>query len=442
MSEIIETNQNQNKLTQISLQPLLREEDDADMLPAPPKPRRRGWIIALVVVLLAVLVGGGTFFYVQRNSQTPVQYTQQAANYGNISVTVSASGPVNPNAEYDMNFTTSGQVKEIDVHVGQQVKAGQVLAKLNSPGLEDALAQAQQSVDNAQVVYNDAVNNGSSQTVLDNDNNQLLSAETQLKTAQDNLAATVLTAPASATVAEINGNLWETAGANSGSSSGSTSQPFIVLTDVSSLVIAAQVNEADIGNVQVGQPAQFTLAAYPARTFRATVAAVSTVGVASSNVVTYTVDLKVDQHSLNNAHIYPGMTATVNITTAQRIGVLLVSNSTFSFTTTALSAGVINRNALAGGLGGLSPTRASQGNQRIVLELQNGKLTPVLVTVGLTNGTFTEVLSGLQAGDQVVVGATGGSFSNLSGTGTGGNGNGARSGGGGGLRIQGGGFGG
>jgi HlyD family secretion protein len=431
MSEIIETSQNQNKLTQISLQPLLHEEDNADMLLAPPKPRRRGWMIALIIVLLAALIGGGAFFYVQRNSQSPVQYTQQAVNYGNISVTVSASGPINPRAEYDMNFTASGQVKEIDVHVGQQVKAGQVLAKLNSPSLEDALAQAQQNVSNAQVVYNDAVNNGSSQTVLDNDNNQLLSAEAQLKTAQDNLAATVLTAPASATVAAINGNLLETVGANS---SGSSSLPFIALTDISSLTIAAQVNEADIGNVQVGQSAKFTVAAYPSLTFRATVATVSIIGLASSNVVNYAVNLTVDQHSLGNTHIYPGMTATVNITTAQRIGALLVSNSAFSFTTTALSAGVIDRSALAGTLGGFSATRSSQGNQRIVLELQNGKLIPVLVTVGLTNGTFTEVLSGLQSGDQVVVGATGGSFSNLSGTG--GNGNGARPGGG--LRIQGG----
>ncbi len=431
MSEIIETSQNQNKLTQISLQPLLHEEDNTDMLLAPPKPRRRGWMIALIIVLLAALIGGGAFFYVQRNSQSPVQYTQQAVNYGNISVTVSASGPINPRAEYDMNFTASGQVKEIDVHVGQQVKAGQVLAKLNSPSLEDSLAQAQQNVNNAQVVYNDAVNNGSSQTVLDNDNNQLLSAEAQLKTAQDNLAATVLTAPASATVAAINGNLLETVGANS---SGSSSLPFIALTDISSLTIAAQVNEADIGNVQVGQSAKFTVAAYPSLTFRATVATVSIIGLASSNVVNYAVNLTVDQHSLGNTHIYPGMTATVNITTAQRIGALLVSNSAFSFTTTALSAGVIDRSALAGTLGGFSATRSSQGNQRIVLELQNGKLIPVLVTVGLTNGTFTEVLSGLQSGDQVVVGATGGSFSNL--PGTGGNGNGARPGGG--LRIQGG----
>jgi hypothetical protein len=117
-----------------------------------------------------------------------------------------------------------------------------------------------------------------------------------------------------------------------------------------------------------------------------------------------------------------------------------VNNSAFSFTTTALQAGALDRNTLALGGSFTSGSGSSQGNRRIVLELKNNKLTPVLVTVGLTNGTSSEVLSGLQAGDQVVVSATGGAYSNLSGTsgtsGTGG-GNGTRSGGGG-LRIPGG----
>ena len=131
------------------------------------------------------------------------------------------------------------------------------------------------------------------------------------------------------------------------------------------------------------------------------------------------------------------MTATVNITTAQRIGALLVNNSAFSFTTTALQAGALDRNTLALG-GSFTPgSGSSQGNRRIVLELKNNKLTPVLVTVGLTNGTSSEVLSGLQAGNQIVVSAIGGAYSNLSGTSGTGGGNGTRSGGGG-LRIPGG----
>ena len=407
--------------TPMNLQPLINDDEDIQvesLPPVPPRPhRRRRWLIALVViVILALLGGGGMFFYMQKTSTPPVQYTQQAATVGNISLTVSASGPISANAEYDMNFNVAGQVSAINVQVGQQVKAGQTLATLKSTSLQDAVTQAQQSVANAQTTYNDAVNNGASQTVLDTDNNNVLTAQGQLKTAQDNLAATILTAPANATVASINGKVGQSAGASGGSTSSSTT-PFIVLIDTSASDINALVNEADIGNVHVGQPAQFTVAAYPSQTFRASVTSVDLIGQTSGNVVVYPVHLRVDQHSLNGTYLYPGMTATTTITTAERIGALLVSNAALSFPNTAVQAGAISRSTLFSAFSGSSTARGTQSNsnQRIVLELKNGKLVPVVITTGLTNGTNTEVLSGLQPGDQVVVRATGGSFSNLSG---------------------------
>ena len=416
MSETIKANS-----TPMNLQPLINDDEDIQvesLPPVPPRPhRRRRWLIALVViVILALLGGGGMFFYMQKTSTPPVQYTQQAATAGNISLTVSASGPISANAEYDMNFNVAGQVSAINVQVGQQVKAGQTLATLKSTSLQDAVTQAQQSVANAQTTYNDAVNNGASQTVLDTDNNNVLTAQGQLKTAQDNLAATILTAPANATVASINGKVGQSAGASGGSTSSSTT-PFIVLIDTSASDINALVNEADIGNVHVGQPAQFTVEAYPSQTFRASVTSVDLIGQTSGNVVVYPVHLRVDQHSLNGTYLYPGMTATTTITTAERIGALLVSNAALSFPNTAVQAGAISRSTLFSAFSGSSTARGTQSNsnQRIVLELKNGKLVPVVITTGLTNGTNTEVLSGLQPGDQVVVRATGGSFSNLSG---------------------------
>ena len=416
MSETIKANS-----TPMNLQPLINDDEDIQvesLPPVPPRPhRRRRWLIALVVIVILALLGGGSmFFYMQKTSTPPVQYTQQAATVGNISLTVSASGPISANAEYDMNFNVAGQVSAINVQVGQQVKAGQTLATLKSTSLQDAVTQAQQSVANAQTTYNDAVNNGASQTVLDTDNNNVLTAQGQLKTAQDNLAATILTAPANATVASINGKVGQSAGASGGSTSSSTT-PFIVLIDTSASDINALVNEADIGNVHVGQPAQFTVAAYPSQTFRASVTSVDLIGQTSGNVVVYPVHLMVDQHSLNGTYLYPGMTATTTITTAERIGALLVSNAALSFPNTAVQAGAISRSTLFSAFSGSSTARGTQSNsnQRIVLELKNGKLVPVVITTGLTNGTNTEVLSGLQPGDQVVVRATGGSFSNLSG---------------------------
>src|SRR5256885_2223005 len=84
-----------------------------------------------------------------------------------------------------------------------------------------------------------------------------------------------------------------------------------------------------------GHFAQFTVAAYPTQTFRATVTTIDMIGQSTSNVVSYTVQLTVDQQSLNGKHLYPGMTATVNITTAERIGVLVIPSAALSFPSTA-----------------------------------------------------------------------------------------------------------
>ncbi|GAC1345306.1 MAG: efflux RND transporter periplasmic adaptor subunit [Ktedonobacteraceae bacterium] len=423
----------------ISFQPLFEDEEEDSTLVAPPGRRRRTWFIVVSIVLLVALIGGGALFYLQRTSTSQVQYRTSPVSFGNLTKAVSASGPLQAKAVYNMNFSSSGQIKEIDVQVGQQVKAGQVLAKLDAPNLQIAVEQAQLTVANAQQTYNTAVSNGDSTNTLNTDNNNLQSAQLQLQTAQNNLAAATMTAPANATVAAINGITGQNA-------SSSSTSPFIVLADTSGFTITASVNEADIANVQVNQPVRFTITAYPSQTFRATVSSISIVGTTSSGVVSYPVTLTVNMDSIGTAHLYPGMTATTNITTAQRIGALLVSNSAFTFTTTALQAGVISRNALIQSIGGAGGTgqkgrgTQSTSSRRVVLVLRNGHLVPVLVTVGLTDGTRSEVLSGLNQGDQVIVGATGGAFANLS-TGTNGTGgNPLRTGGGGGF--GGGGFGG
>jgi multidrug efflux pump subunit AcrA (membrane-fusion protein) len=136
------------------------------------------------------------------------------------------------------------------------------------------------------------------------------------------------------------------------------------------------------------------------------------------------------------------MTATVNITTAERIGTLLVPASALSFSTTAIQNGELTTSQLRALVAGASSSGfgSTQGSRGIIVELKNGKLVPVLVRTGLSNGQFTEILSGLNAGDQVVVSQTGGQTtttssgttgaSRLGGGGFGGGGGGGRSGGG------------
>lgn len=495
--------------------PLIDDEtDDFAFTPVPPSPyakkRRNPWMIALIVVLVIVLLLGGLFIYRRANGAAQVRYTQSAATTGNLVVTVSATGPVQAGAIYNLNFATSAPIQSIDVQVGQQVTQGQELATLDPTALQDAVNQAQNGVNSAQTSLNNAYtslsntrnqeaatlnnayiteqtdlnncklygtpnvpgnggnsggSNGGNQTgtptptptpnsanckqqvidqynlavaqansSIDNASNQVTSAQQQLtnaqtalQTAQDNLKNATLTAPHAGVIESINGMVGENApsgGSNSSSNSSSgSSSAFIVLVDASTLNVAAQVNEANIAAVAVNQPAQFTVAAYPSQTFSATVTSINTLGQTSSNVVTYLVNLAVDMQSIGSDHVYPGMTATVNITTAERISTLLVPSSALTFSTTAIQDGELSASAIRSAIGNNTVGKGTSGSKGIVVELQNGKLVPVLVTIGLTNGQETEILSGLKAGDQVVVGQTGGkssSTTNGSGTGTGG----------------------
>ncbi|HZU66755.1 MAG TPA: efflux RND transporter periplasmic adaptor subunit [Ktedonobacteraceae bacterium] len=462
----------------INFAPLIDDDTEDFEIPLKPGPatrRRRVWLIPLVIILIILLAGSGVFAYLQFTRPPAVQYTQAAATIGNIAQTVSGAGQVQPSAIYNMNFTASGQIQAIYVHVGEQVKQGQKLAQLSSTSLQDAVSQAQASLNAAEASLSSAEtsegNTDAQQSIAlaiayDNEQNalntctteknppancqqlaedqyqqarysayaaessaanqvtsaenQVSNAEAALKTAQDNLQAATLTAPHAGIIAAINGMVGEQAGSggSGSSSSSSSSSAFIVLLDMSSLSITVQVNEADIAGVQVGQPAVFTVAAYPSQTFRASVASIDIQGQTTSSVVTYPVTLAVDNQSLNNAHIYPGMTATVDITTAERIGTLLVPAAALSFSTTAIQNGELTAAQIRALVAGASSSgSASAGGSRgIVVELKNGKLVPVLVTTGLSNGQYTEILSGLNPGDKVVISQTGGTTTTSSGT--------------------------
>jgi|SRR5579859_6428990 len=431
-------------------------EDDEEGQPRHPRYRRLVFSLLAVVIILA-LIGGALLIKGNFLTSKPPQYQFANASTGNLVIQVATTGPVGSAATYNLNFSASGKVTEIDVTVGQAVQAGQLLAKIDATSLNDALNQSQASVNSAWTSYENALQNlrdvkaqnnpcpttatppAQSKTqqqctqAIDQAQQQVNSswaqyqvALAQLQTAKDNVGNAVMTAPAAGTVVAING----TVGANPGSggssgSSGSGSSAFIVLEDLSQLSIVAQVNEADIGSVKVGQSAKFTVAAYPSSTFFGSVTAISPFGQTSSNVVTYPVTISVDEHSVSGANLLPGMTANLEITTQERIGVLLVPNKAMSFANSLLTSGQLDRTQVRSLLANAlqqAGSQTPQGTPAIVAEMVNGTLTPKVVFTGLTDGTNTEVLSGLQSGEQLVVGQVGGTATPSTSSGTGGGG--------------------
>jgi RND family efflux transporter MFP subunit len=207
-------------------------------------------------------------------------------------------------------------------------------------------------------------------------------ARVAVETARNNLDGATLTAPIDGTVTAIAGTVgqWVTGGAVTTNATSATGG-IITLATLDDLQVTANVNEADVGKVRVGQPVAFTVAAFPGKTFAGQVAQIQPTGVTISNVVTYAVTSSIK--SVQGATLYPGMTATVTVTTAEQKDAVLVPNSAFTF-------------AKARGL--------TDG----VLVLESGRPIRAKVTTGLTDGTNTAVTDGLQEGQQVVTGQSGG----------------------------------
>lgn len=412
-------------------------DEDDEVVPDQGSSLSRRRVIIGVAALLVLVIVGIVIVNATHAAKVPLRYTTTAVVRDNLTVTTATTGQISSGV-YNLNFPTGGKIAEIDVTSGQNVKAGQILAKLDPTTLQDSLSSAQSGFNSAQVSLNNAYTNQADSDALAYDNynqaiasgkvdaktakdqlNQALAqaqaqvtssqaqyrnAQIQLTTAQHNLANATLTAPIDGQIAAINGLAGATA-----SSSGTSG--LIVLVNLATLTIAGQVNEADIGNVQVGQPASFTVQAFPADTFFGTVAAISPIGVTTQNVVTYPVTVNIDAASAKQARLFPGMTAQVTITTKQIIDALLIPNTALSYARTAVRSGHITtaqaQQAILQAqqlMTNATDTSVKQGQASYVLEMSNGKVIAVPVVTGFTNGTDTVILAGLNENDGILSG--------------------------------------
>ncbi|HEX8983431.1 MAG TPA: efflux RND transporter periplasmic adaptor subunit [Ktedonobacterales bacterium] len=328
--------------------PLLR--DDTDILGFNDEPdyapkrlwESRRWVITVSAIVLVALVVGGVVVARAAGSAKPTTYQYANVRQGTLTLTVSGTGPVSASL-YNLSFASSGRIAEIDVQVGQQVTAGQTLAKLETTNLQDALNQAQLQSYTAYDQEQQALNNCNTEKSPPPDctqlaENQYAGSLQQLQTAKDNLAAATLTASHAGVVTAINGSVGGSPSFGGSASSSSGSSGFIQIADASILQITTSVNVADITGVSVGQAAIFTVSAYPGRVFAGTVGSTSLVGQTSSGVVTYPVTIQVDMSRLQGATLLTGMTATVNIVRARHTGAILLPASAITFARAAATA--------------------------------------------------------------------------------------------------------
>jgi HlyD family secretion protein len=221
---------------------------------------------------------------------------------------------------------------------------------------------------------------------------QVRQVQASVRQAEVDLEHTVIHAPVEGTVIARRMDVGQTVAA-----SFQAPTIFEIAQDLTRMQVDASIDEADIGRVRVGQPATFTVDAYPGQLFQARVSQVRQAPINVQNVITYDVVITVDNSDLK---LLPGMTANVKILTEQARGVLKVPNLALRFRPpdTAAARG----QAAPAGMRKGDPSRAST----VYVLADNGKPRPIRVRTGLTDGNFTAIESAdLKEGDRVIVGS-------------------------------------
>lgn len=381
--------------------------------------------------LLLALAGGAWWAWQGRNGESAAErYRTDVVAKGDVTQIVSANGTLNPVVLVSVGTQVSGTVKKLYVNYNTRVKAGQVLAEL-----DDALNAAQMAQSSANLASSQAslelakANEARMQALftqeyvsrqeLDQSVQALKAARAsvalsmaQLQKDRTNLGYAVIRSPVSGVVVDRTVDVGQTVAA-----SFQTPTLFKIAQDLGKMQIDSSFAEADVGQIREGMPVRFRVDAFPNREFQGTVRMVRLNPTTLQNVVTYDVVVGVDNPELI---LLPGMTAYVNIQTAQKKDALLIPNAALRFKLNGKS-GTSGRQGAAGSKtppksgdrekakGTAKGEAKSEGKpegtrgQVHVLDAQ-GQPKPVNLRTGITDNRYTEVLSGeLKPGDQVVV---------------------------------------
>ena len=387
--------------------------------------RSRGWKRALRWgIPMVVLIGAGLLFWLRRAPSAPA-YETGAARRGDLTVTVTATGALAPLDTVYVGTEVSGVVDVVAADYNDHVRKGQVLAVVNTDQLQAQIRQGEAARDAAEATVQQAAATLAEalpqaaraeslfkRTMISPQElesaravraralaahasalAQLSGAKAALQAQRTALRKATIRAPISGIVLQRDVERGRTVTA-----AFQTPVLFVLAADLTHMILSLDVDEADIGQVAVGQGAQFTVDAYPDRTFSATVHSVRNAAKTVEGVVTYQAILDVANPDLL---LRPGMTATARIATDSVRDALLVPNAALRFTPESETAPA----AAAGAPAAAEDAASAQPRARRVWTLRDGAPFAIPVTVGLTDGQWTEVTGGaLTPGTRLLVG--------------------------------------
>lgn len=392
-----------------------------------------GWLA--LFLMLAV----GVALWATRDSSGTIRYRTQPARRGDITIKVTATGNLQPTNQVVISSELSGTVKSVEVDYNDQIKVGQVLTRLDTSTLsaevlqsQAALAssrakvlQTQATITETRAAYDRLVevgrlslNKALSKSDMDTARAALerakadyagalaavSQAEATLKLNQTDLAKTEIRSPINGIVLTRSVEPGQTVAASL-----QAPELFSLAENLAQMELQVDVDEADVGQVQAGQMATFTVDAYPDRSYPAELTQVRFGAKTTSGVVTYETILTVDNSDLS---LRPGMTATADIIVTQKNDILLVPNAALRFTPKKIDATTSSGGSLFSKLMPRPPRRADkrkeaggavEKNQQVWI-LTGGQPMAVPVTIGLTDGTSSQIVDGnVQPGMELVI---------------------------------------
>lgn len=356
---------------------------------------------ALVIAAVAAIAALAVWLLSGGKKEEKITFDTAAVAPANIMNSITATGTIEPVTSVTVGTQVSGIVSKLFVDYNSVVKKGQVIAELDKTNLMSQLNTAKTQLATAQSQLNYQTANYKRYKTLfekglvaadDFDNaklsytqakEQVVSAKEEVQRAQTNLGYATITSPIDGVVLSKSVEEGQTVAA-----SFSTPELFTIAQDLTNMQVMADVDEADIGDVKEGERVTFTVDAYPDDTFEGEVKQVRQEATTTNNVVTYEVVISAPNADLK---LKPGLTANVTIYTAERKGVLSVPSKALRFT----------------------PQKETVGKMKIVdvanaknkvWTIEGNSIVAHKVNIGMTDGTNTQIVSGIAEGTKVITG--------------------------------------
>lgn len=356
---------------------------------------------ALVIAAVAAIAALAVWLLSGGKKEEKITFDTAAVAPANIMNSITATGTIEPVTSVTVGTQVSGIVSKLFVDYNSVVRKGQVIAELDKTNLMSQRNTAKTQLATAQSLLNYQTANYKRYKTLfekglvaadDFDNaklsytqakEQVVSAKEEVQRAQTNLGYATITSPIDGVVLSKSVEEGQTVAA-----SFSTPELFTIAQDLTNMQVVADVDEADIGDVKEGERVTFTVDAYPDDTFEGEVKQVRQEATTTNNVVTYEVVISAPNADLK---LKPGLTANVTIYTAERKGVLSVPSKALRFT----------------------PQKETVGKMKIVdvanaknkvWTIEGNSIVAHKVNIGMTDGTNTQIVSGIAEGTKVITG--------------------------------------